>query len=81
MTIPCDRSTPNLNSGAVSGRRDCRNIVQYFSGARGRSKRLLRVAEAYGDVSHDQLLQRSTESWQRLGLGYEVVFQALAHSH
>jgi len=37
MTTPFDFSTPILNTGAGSLSRDCRNIDQYFSGARRRS--------------------------------------------
>jgi len=37
-TTPRDLSTPSLNIGAGSFSRDRRNIAQYFSGARGRSR-------------------------------------------
>src|SRR5947199_105859 len=38
-TTPRDLSTPSLNIGAGSFSRDRRNIAQYFSGARGRSRK------------------------------------------
>ena len=38
-TTPCDLSAPSLNIGAGSFSRDRLNIAQYFSGARGRSRK------------------------------------------
>lgn len=38
-TTPRDLNTPSLNIGAGSFSRDRRNIAQYFSGARGRSRK------------------------------------------